>query len=461
MRVPFRRVLCRSSNRANLYTLTNFSDPELDQFQVGILGDLHLHPEQTKLFDGAVEHFRSVFVNGEVPLDGARLLQLGDLGSGKVASGSRSCFELANKYLSGFEVPKALITGNHDLEGEEFDTDEENLAAWREVFQQPHSWTAQLGPLLVIGLSTTRYRENAYSHHEVYISEEQREWLEDVLQQHPNMPVAIASHAPPIGCGLKVLEEIHVKNRCAWLNHSDDPSWFIRLVNKYPQIKLWFSGHFHLSHNYPDSISLVGGTAFVQTGVIGACSRDGCRQSRLLRGNHEGFELFTLDHESATLRLDLKGDWSPAHVPVVHTPEDELLCDPSKGWLCSQWDCSLGQDGYGVKWYVAGPNTLLALQDGLLVEYDLAMQAPIGVVAKGMSDDSELELLRSDGSPAVASDGSDVEVLRLVDPRAGTTEDFTRNEAGGFYQIFQPNKWRLKRERELEAQQQQQLMPAA
>jgi hypothetical protein len=43
-------------------------------------------------------------------------------------------------------------------------------------------------------------------------------------------------------------------------------------------------GHFHLSHNYVRSISVSGTCAFVQTGVIGECNRDGFRHSRLLRG---------------------------------------------------------------------------------------------------------------------------------------------------------------------------------
>ena len=44
------------------------------------------------------------------------------------------------------------------------------------------------------------------------------------------------------------------------------------------------AGHYHLSHNYGDSIAFVGGCAFVNTGVIGNGSRDGCRHSRLLEG---------------------------------------------------------------------------------------------------------------------------------------------------------------------------------
>ena len=78
--------------------------------------------------------------------------------------------------------------------------------------------------------------------------------------------------------------QVHVKNRCAWLNHSSNPERFVRLVDEHPNIRLWCSGHFHLSHNYADSISVVGRTAFACTGVMGDCNRDGFRQTRVLRG---------------------------------------------------------------------------------------------------------------------------------------------------------------------------------
>ena len=49
-------------------------------------------------------------------------------------AGSMACFRRAHDYISGFQpVPAALVVGNHDLEGEDFETDEENLAAWRQV----------------------------------------------------------------------------------------------------------------------------------------------------------------------------------------------------------------------------------------------------------------------------------------------------------------------------------------
>ena len=40
------------------------------------------------------------------------------------------------------------------VQGEEFDTDAENLSAWQDCFQQPHYWAADLGPALLLGLST-------------------------------------------------------------------------------------------------------------------------------------------------------------------------------------------------------------------------------------------------------------------------------------------------------------------
>ena len=113
--------------------------------------------------------------------------------------------------------------------------------------------------------------------HEVYIDDEQMTWFEQLLEQYQDRPVVVFTHAPPMGSGLKVVQNVHVKNRCAWLNHSDRPERFMQLVEKYGNVRLWFSGHFHLSQNYADSISVVGKCAFVQTGVIGECNRDGNR----------------------------------------------------------------------------------------------------------------------------------------------------------------------------------------
>lgn len=52
-------------------------------------------------------------------------------------AGSMQCFKVADKYLRGFlPVRSAVVIGNHDLEGEDFETDEANLAAWTQVRAQ-------------------------------------------------------------------------------------------------------------------------------------------------------------------------------------------------------------------------------------------------------------------------------------------------------------------------------------
>ncbi len=49
-------------------------------------------------------------------------------------TGSRACFTTAAAWLESIGFPTLLVIGNHDLEGEEFVTDEENLDAWLQVW---------------------------------------------------------------------------------------------------------------------------------------------------------------------------------------------------------------------------------------------------------------------------------------------------------------------------------------
>eukprot|EP00953_Heterococcus_sp_UTEX-ZZ885_P002213 1714-Heterococcus_DN1.PRE.1 len=98
------------------------------------------------------------------------------------------------------------------------------------------------------------------------------------------------------------MQGVHIKNGCAWLNHGasdDERRVFARACKKYPQIRAWFSGHFHLSHDFEDSIS--------ECGVIGSdSSRDGRRQTRIVSGAQDGLRIYTVSHHlgGEELRLD-------------------------------------------------------------------------------------------------------------------------------------------------------------
>lgn len=452
------RVVLNRPTMAKAFAPKQFEDESSTSFNISILGDLHLPNAPGEL--GHFYQARDQLLAAAPSADEARVVQLGDLGSyEKGWPGSRNCFDLAKSYLDSFNVPVGLILGNHDLEGDEFETDEANLSAWKEKFAQNHFWSSKIGRVTFVGLSTVRFRSNVHSVHEVHIDDEQIEFLEKVLKEAQGEPVVMFSHAPILGSGLKAVQAVHVKNRCAWLNHSSNAEYFISLVRRHPNIKLWFSGHFHLSQSYPDSISIVGGSAFVLTGVIGdRFSRDGHRHSRILNGNDEGFELYTMDHDTGTTRLDLKGSWKSEEMPEYLTPDEELLCDPSSGFLCSKVDCNIpgADDGTSssAQWFNSGPTSMLSLQDGLLIEYDAVCMAPIGAVFLEVPDHCHIRLVDEHGDiiDAVLTDGSTATTVEMVDTQAQqVVETVHRNQDGKFYQIFQPNKWVIRKQKEMQA----------
>lgn len=194
------------------------------------------------------------------------------------------------------------------------------------------------------------------------------------------------------------MQAVHVRNRCAWLNHSGKSGIFINLVNQYPNIRLWFSGefetqfqnkstwavqfqhlpeqflefqntpgqacapayktrgqywpfdstlvqiskctafigyvyddcvctagHYHLSQNYSDSLSLRNNCHFVQVGVIGNCGRDGQHQSRIIRGNN----LLTTWDPHFKLHQIVEA-LSPTIGLLLSSKSDHLHADPTK-----------------------------------------------------------------------------------------------------------------------------------
>jgi len=489
---------------------------------VAVMGDLHLAPEQMPLFYAARDHLTAAMAdvlaasegggeegedNHDDPADAAgpprsssssrqRLAQLGDLGAYEHAPGTAACFEAARDYLDSFGAPRALVLGNHDLEAHDVETDERNVADWSRAFSQRHHWAADVGPATFVGLSTVRFRSNAHSAHEVYVDDAQVAWLDALLASlPPGRPVVVLTHAPPQGCGLRSVQAVHVRNRCAWLCHSDRPRRFLELVERHaPKVRLWFSGHFHLSQQYADSVSVVAGCAFVQTGVAGECHRDGFRQSRLLKLTQGGYELYTVDHTGGgRRRLDLAHAWADvSRPPVVCTPPGELLggdsptpsssssSPPDGGWLRSRVECGLAQGAgaaasldeqapgasQAVEWFAAGGDVLLALQDGLLVEYDLPSRAPVGLVAKLPEEEPpaagegargaagggsgggavRVRLVDARGTPVdPLGDGADAVAVVIYGADGSEVERVPRNGQGGFFRIFQENKWRKKK----------------
>jgi hypothetical protein len=131
-----------------------------------------------------------------------------------------------------------------------------------------------------------------------------------------------------------------------------------------------------------------------------------CAGSSCTAGTAEGYELYTVDHDSGALRLDLRHRWDDASPPQPLTPQEELICDPAAGWLCSKVDCTVDGDDAAaaaidapppVTWLNVGPDSMLAVQDEIIVEYDVRAMAPIGLVCMDLPDDCSVALVDGEG----------------------------------------------------------------
>eukprot|EP00897_Mesotaenium_endlicherianum_P001047 jgi/Mesen1/10943/ME000956S10323 len=413
-----------------------------------VLGDLHLEPGQMSLFhesrDEIVRQLRDDASGALLP--NARLVQLGDVGGYSSQPGSAACFERAIAYLDSYGVPRHSVLGNHDLEGWEFETDAENLDMWRRKFGQHHFWAEDLGHTLLIGLSTVRFRDAPDSNHEV-------RWFEKTLAENADKKaVFVFTHAPPMGSGLTCLQ----MSMCQW-----DAQVRLQCAGFCPEFVCIIStgGHYHLSHDYKGSICRNGRCLFVQTGVMGNCHRDGRRHSRVLKGDAHGYQLYTLEHGTGEMRLDVR-----------HLYADEPDTPPVRVW-CSNLSSGgafspvMPQDLHPepdqmppsvpchAEWLQSG-DLILAINANQLIQYDRFTRAPIGVVCEAING-RDVDFITSEGSDFVEAIELKPTLRSKNFKRRGRFkggvefERIDRNEVGGFWQIYQINKWHIRRAEKL------------
>lgn len=175
----------QGSLRIDATTDNRGSKADPDSYSVVVLGDLHLNPLHMDDHIRGREHFKRILHHkNDSPRANTCVIALGDLGESKpvhpgskeIFSGTTECFQLAREYLDGFNAPFEVAAGNHDLEGiDEFPTDATNLQAYLDILGKD---TAQFKRLIapktmLIGLSSTVFREARYTSHEVIIDDAQ------------------------------------------------------------------------------------------------------------------------------------------------------------------------------------------------------------------------------------------------------------------------------------------------
>jgi 3',5'-cyclic-AMP phosphodiesterase len=136
-------------------------------------------------------------------------------------------YEQVLELLGPLEAPIFVLPGNHD-----------DRAALRRHFDvpgtgdEPVQYSADLGPLRLVVVDTTRPRENPGA-----LDDERLEWLDDELAAAPDVPTVLAMHHPPLITGIPPLDEIGLP--------AADRRALGAVVERHPQVRRIVAGHMH------------------------------------------------------------------------------------------------------------------------------------------------------------------------------------------------------------------------
>lgn len=91
-------------------------------------------------------------------------------------------------------------------------------------------------------------------------------------------------------------------------------------------------------------------------------------------------------------------------------------------------------------------------QDDIIVQYDSRTMAAVGLVCASLPEGAHVSLVDAAGAPVdgVATDGSAAAalVVRAGGPGGAEVDRVERNAEGGFFRVFQTNKWAVRKARE-------------
>jgi Icc protein len=136
-------------------------------------------------------------------------------------------YEQVLELLAPLQAPIFVLPGNHD-----------ERAALRRHFAvpgkgaEPVQYTADLGPMRLVVIDTTRPGENPGA-----LDDERLAWLDAELAAAPDAPTLLAMHHPPLVTCIPPLDEIGLGD--------DDRHALAAVVERHPQVKRLVAGHMH------------------------------------------------------------------------------------------------------------------------------------------------------------------------------------------------------------------------
>ncbi len=214
---------------------------------------------------------------------------------------TRCGLEDTKKLMELLGCPYTAILGNHDVEFQPGHAHEyDSIAAYREVFGcEPWSALEVCGTLLLFISVEPQNADEMRTVNGVMVSDRQFLWVKEQLRAHPGMPTLIFSHAPAAGNALRCAPPLHSAATDTYLDQTADALRWRTLQREFPQIKVWFSAHYHMGHDYDSAITERDGVIHVSCGVLAPCSRDKMHHTRFAELADDGrLIISTFDHDA-------------------------------------------------------------------------------------------------------------------------------------------------------------------
>lgn len=136
-------------------------------------------------------------------------------------------YEQVRELLGSLPAPLHVLPGNHD-----------DRAALRRHFGlpgvdgEPVQYAADLGPLRLVAIDTTRPGEDPGA-----LDEERLSWLDAELAAAPDVPTLLAMHHPPLATRVPPLDETGLP--------AGDCHALAAVVERHPQVRRLVAGHVH------------------------------------------------------------------------------------------------------------------------------------------------------------------------------------------------------------------------
>lgn len=335
---------------------------------IAVLGDFHLVKDHLAVSGEAMDDIRRETPDLVVPL--------GDFGPGDEI-GTPKGIETAWGLLSKIGAPLRPILGNHDLQAESAQKQEPGTMEKRlcELARMEASYGFIEYETYRLLFITTEYQpeDTCWSVQECYITDHQYEVISRQFAQRPGVPVIVFSHAPPIGARLKTHPQTHPRATNAYLEQNHDPFRWLKFYRDNPEIVVWFSAHYHIGHDHPDSHTEQYGTHFFHTQVHGNATRDGNRQTRFLEISPDRFAISTIDHRERHRRAT--PDW-------VVEGGLQALVEAKRRWIAPEKECDapMAIDGSPITRVLPlpGKRALVETENRFLWEIDLPTGALMG-----------------------------------------------------------------------------------